>query len=91
MLYSPHSANEIAADEGFDEFVAESGKPTADFALFDGSQATSSLCSTSNDGMFPELSTFGSQFAAPGWSGDGTELAEPFGMNDMMDLDDGLN
>jgi len=85
MLYSPPSA--YAADEGYDEFMAEAGKPTADFALYDGSHGASSLSSTANENMFPELSTFGSQFAPSGWSGRGTDLAQQFGINDFMQLD----
>lgn len=88
MLYSPHSADDIAADEGFDEFVGETGKPTADFPLYEGSHGSSSLSSAANEGMFPELSTFGGQFAPHGWSGRGTDLAQQFGMGDLMHLDD---
>lgn len=88
MLYSPHSPNDIAADEGFDEFVGETGKPTTDFALYDGSHGTSSFSSAADEGMFQELSTFGGQFAPTGWSGRGTELAQQFGMGDLMQLDD---
>ena len=88
MLYSPHSANDIAADEGFDEFVGETGKPTADFPLYDGSHGTSSISSTANEGMFPELSTYGGQFPPSGWSGRGTDLAQQLGMGDLMQLDD---
>ena len=86
MLYSPPSAH--AADEGFDEFIAEAGKPTTDFPLYDGLQGTPSLDSAPNENMFPELPTFGSQFAPSGWSGLGTDLAQQFGMADFMHLDD---
>ena len=86
MLYSPHSAH--AADEGYDEFIAEAGKPTTDFPLYEGSHGASSLGSTANENMFPELTTFGSQFAPSGWSGRGTDLAQQFGMSDLMQLDD---
>lgn len=86
MLYSPHSAH--AADEGYDDFITETGKPTTDFALYDGSHGTSSLSSAGNENMFPELPTFGSQFAPSGWSGRGTDLAQQLGMGDFMDFDD---
>jgi len=86
MLYTPQSAH--AADEGYDEFMAEAGKPTGDFPLYDGSHGASDLNSAANENMFPELPTFGSQFAPSGWSGRGTELAQQFGMSDFMQLDD---
>jgi len=86
MLYTPQSAH--AADEGYDEFTAEAGKPTGDFPLYDGSHGASDLNSAANENMFPELPTFGSQFAPSGWSGRGTELAQQFGMSDFMQLDD---
>lgn len=86
MLYSPHST--YTADEGYDEFIAEAGKPTADFPLYEGSHGASNLSSAANENMFPELPTFGSQFAPSGWSGRGTDLAQQFGINDFMQLDD---
>ncbi|MCJ1246204.1 copper-binding transcription factor [Trapelia coarctata] len=84
MLYTPYSmhSNDLSADEGYVEYH-DVLKPGHDFALFDSSNAASSLNSTSNEGMFQDLSTF-----PTGWSGRGTDLAQQFGIDDMMRIDE---
>jgi len=86
MLYTPYSmhSNDISGDEGYAEYP-EVLKPGHDFPLFDSSNAASSLNSTSNEGMFQDLSTFN---VPTGWSGRGTDLAQQFGMDDMMPIDE---
>lgn len=84
MLYSPYSNNERSVDEGYEEFTTDVGKPANDFALFDCSQATSGLRSTSSEQMFQDLATF----VPTGWSGRGTDLAQQLGMNDLMQVDE---
>jgi hypothetical protein len=32
MLYSPNTGHGLSADEDFEDFVGESGKPTGDFS-----------------------------------------------------------
>ncbi|KAI9819504.1 MAG: copper-binding transcription factor [Pycnora praestabilis] len=87
MLYSPHSVNDVAADEGYEDFIGDSGKPTTDFALF-SSTGESSVTSASNEAMFQDMSTLGGQFGQEGWSQQGVDLAH-FGLGgDMMQLDD---
>ena len=83
MLYSPYSQNEGPVDEGYDDFVAD-GKPSADFALFDGPTHHSHISSTNNGQMFQDLSSFG----PTAWSGRGTELAQQLGMQDIMQVDE---
>jgi hypothetical protein len=69
MLYSPQPGNDIAADEGFEEFAGESGKPTHDFSLFDNPHGTSSLSSVNDTSMFPPLTNnFGGQYVNNGWA-----------------------
>ncbi|MCJ1466100.1 copper-binding transcription factor [Pseudocyphellaria aurata] len=83
MLYSPYSSNDAAVDEAYDDFDTE--KPASDFALFDrSSHTTSSMISTGNENMFQDLDSI----APTGWSGRGTDLANQFGMNDLMQVDD---
>ncbi|KAI4182668.1 MAG: hypothetical protein L6R41_005834 [Letrouitia leprolyta] len=84
MLYSPYSQNEGTVDEGYDDFSTEVGKPNGDFALFDGTNASSSMTSTGNQCMFQDLSTFVPNV----WSGRGTDLAQQLGMNNLMDVDE---
>lgn len=84
MLYSPYSQNEGPVDEGYDDFSTEVGKPSGDFALFDGTNASSSMTSTGNQCMFQDLSTFVPNV----WSGRGTDLAQQLGMNNLMDVDE---
>lgn len=83
MLYSPYSQNEGPVDEGYEDFVSD-GKPSSDFALFDGSGHTSNLGGTGNGQMFQDLTSFG----PTGWSGRGTELAHQLGMQDIMQVDE---
>jgi hypothetical protein len=33
MLYSPNTGHGLSADEGFEDFVGESGNPTGDFSI----------------------------------------------------------
>ena len=84
MLCSPYSQNEASTDEGYDDFVTESGKPGADFPLFGDSNNGSSLSSADNDQMFPILGTF----APTNWFGRGTDLAQPLGLSDLMQVDE---
>jgi len=60
MLYSPYSMNshDLSADEGFVDFNHDVIKPTRDFSLFDGGNASSSTSITANENMFQDLSTF---------------------------------
>ncbi|MCJ1226959.1 copper-binding transcription factor [Toensbergia leucococca] len=83
MLYSPYSNHDVSADEGFGDFASDTGKPTNDFALFDGSNAASSMSSMTHQSMFQDLSHF-----PTAWSGRGTELAQQLGMNDLMQVDE---
>lgn len=78
MLYSPYSQNEGPVDEGYDDFPADAGRPSGDFALFD---ASSSVPSNGNQCMFQDLSSFGSG----DWSGRGTQFVQ---MNNLMEVDD---
>ena len=82
MLCSPYSQIENSADEGYDDFVTEPGKPGADFALFGDSNNGSSLSSADHEQMFPGLGTFAPTIS--NWSGRGTEL----GMSDLMQVDE---
>ena len=84
MLYSPYSQGENSADESYDDFVTDAGKPSNDFPLFGDSHNTSSLSSAGNDQMFEDLATF----VPTSWSGRGTELAQQLGMNDLMQVDE---
>ena len=84
MLYSPYSQNENSADEDYEEFVTEAGKPANDFSLFGGTHNTSSLSSAGNAQMFQDLPTF----VPPPWSGRGTELAQQLGITDIMQVDE---
>ena len=60
MLYSPYSMNfhDLSADEGFVDFNHDVIKPTRDFSLFGGGNASSSTNITTNENMFQDLSTF---------------------------------
>lgn len=84
MLYTPYSmhSNDLSVDEGYVEYH-DVLKPGHDFPLFDSSNAASNPNSTSNEGMFQDLSTF-----PTGWSGRGTDLAQQFGIDDMMRIDE---
>ncbi|KZF23847.1 hypothetical protein L228DRAFT_238362 [Xylona heveae TC161] len=62
MLYSPCSANDLSADEGFDEFTGEYGKPIADFSLY-GDAGESSQTMARNTPMFQDWSLLGNQQA----------------------------
>lgn len=84
MLCSPYSQNEGPVDEGYDDFSAEAGKPSGDFALFDSTHDSSSMTSTGNQCMFQDLSSF----VPSVWSGRGTDLARQLGMNNLMDVDE---
>lgn len=86
MLFTPYSmpSNDLSVDEGFVEYH-DVLKPGRDFLLFDSSNGASSLNSTSNECMFQDLSTVN---VPTGWSGRGTELAQHFGMDDMMPMDE---
>ena len=86
MLYSPYSTytNDIGADETFGEYPHDVQKPTHDFSLFDDSNVTSSLSSIANEGMFQELANFN---VPSTWSGHGTDLAQHFGLGELMDVD----
>ena len=81
MLYSPYG-NQVA-DEGYGDFTTNVGKPANDFALFDDSRPASSLGSGAMK-LFSDLPPF----QPTTWSGQGTELAQQLGMNEMMQLDD---
>ncbi|KAI9794317.1 MAG: copper-binding transcription factor [Piccolia ochrophora] len=86
MLYSPASADDIVADEGFDDFVPTTGKPTNDFRLF--ASDNSSTVGSANDGMFPELPSFENQMLpnhAP-LAGSGLSQQLPV-FTDYMELD----
>lgn len=82
MLYSPYSNTDAATDEGYEDF--DTGKPASDFALFDGSHATSSMTSTSNEHMFQDLDSM----VPTAWSGRGTDLVHQLSINDLMQVDD---
>ncbi|KAL9600872.1 MAG: hypothetical protein Q9219_002914 [cf. Caloplaca sp. 3 TL-2023] len=84
MLYSPYSQHEGLVDEGFEDFPAESGKPSGDFALFDSAHASASMTNTGDQRMFQDLSAF----VPTVWSGRGTDLARQLGMNNLMDVDE---
>lgn len=84
MLYSPYSQNAGPVDEGYEDFSGNAGKPTGDFALFDSAHASSSMTSSGNQSMFQDLSTL----VTNAWSGRGTELAQQFGMNSLMEVDE---
>ena len=86
MLYSPYSShtNDLGVDETFGEYPHDVEKPKHDFSLFDDSNAASSLSSVANEGMFQELANFNMPSA---WSGRGTDLAQHFGLGELMDVD----
>ena len=85
MLYSPYSDNDASRDEGYDDFVSDTGKPDNDFALFDGSARPASYGnSLENRHMFQDLSTL----VPSAWSGRGTDLAQQLGVNELMSMDD---
>ncbi|KAL8695414.1 MAG: hypothetical protein Q9224_003401 [Gallowayella concinna] len=81
MLYSPYSQHEGPVDEGFEDFAADSGRPSGDFALFDSS---SGMATNGNQCMFQDLSSL----APSGWSGRGTQLAQQLDMNNLMEVDE---
>ena len=83
MLYSPYSQNEGPVDEGYEDFVSD-GKPSNDFALFDGPGQVRTMGSADHGQMFQDLASF----APTAWSGRGTELAQQLGMQDMMQVDE---
>ena len=78
MLYSPYSQTDGPVDEGYEDFVSD-GKPSTDFALFDGSGQTRG---TGNGQMFQDLTSFG----PTAWSERGTELQ--LGMQEIMQVDE---
>lgn len=84
MLYSPYSQNENAVDEGYEDFSADAGKPTEDFALFDSVPGSSSMMNNGSQCMFQDLS----HFVPSVWSGRGTALAQQLGMNNLMEIDE---
>lgn len=84
MLYSPYSHDEASNDEGYDDFTSDTGKPSNDFALFDGSHQAPSVSSTADGHMFQDLASI----VPSAWSGRGTELAHQLGMNDLMQLEE---
>lgn len=85
MLYSPYSNNDASRDEGYDDFVSDTGKPDNDFALFDCPTRTASYTSSlEKRQMFQDLSTL----VSSAWSGRGTDLAQQLGMNELMQMDD---
>jgi hypothetical protein len=55
MLYTPPADGENV-DEGFEDFIPPTGRHTMDFSLF-SSEASSSVASNPNDGMFQDLPT----------------------------------
>lgn len=79
MLYSPYSQNDGPVDEGYEDFVSD-GKPSTDFALFDGS----GHAGTGSGQMFQDLTSF----SPTAWSGQGTELAQQLGMQEIMQVDE---
>lgn len=85
MLYSPYSDRDVPRDEGYDDFVSDTGKPDNDFPLFDGSTRPTSYTSSTDKGhMFQDLATL----VPSAWSGRGTDLAQQLGINDLMQMDD---
>lgn len=85
MLYSPYSNNDGPRDEGYDDFVSDTGKPDNDFPLFDGPTRPASYTSSIDKGhMFQDLATI----VPSAWSGRGTDLAQQLGINELMQLDD---
>lgn len=85
MLYSPYSNNDPSRDEGYDDFVSDTGKPDNDFALFDCSARPASYAgSVEKRHMFQDLSTL----APSAWSGRGTDLAQQLGVSELMLMDE---
>ncbi len=82
MLYTPHSQNDLVADEGFEDFISDSGKPTGDFSLFSGGE--SSVASTANEGMFPEIAPYGSHVPQESWSLQASDFLNQFGLGDLQ-------
>ena len=80
MLYSPYH-NEVV-DEGYGDFATNTGKPATDFALFD-SRPSSSL----GGSLFSDLQSLPG-FQPTTWSGQGSDLTQQLGMNEMMQLDE---
>jgi hypothetical protein len=89
MLYSPQVGNDTA-DEGFEEFAGETGKPTTDFSLFGNSQGTSSLSSVNDISMFPPLAShFNGQFVNNGWASRPSQYTpSSLQMDDLMRIDE---
>jgi len=86
MLYSPSSSNDIAADEGFEEFAGDFAKPTGDFSLFPSS-GESSVNSAGNEGMFQDWSTLSGPPEQASYWRQPSGLSQ-FGFGDMMQLDE---
>lgn len=85
MLYSPYSNNDGSRDEGYEDFVSDTGKPDNDFALFDSSARPRAYAgSVENRHMFQDLSTL----VPSAWSGRGTDLAQQLGVSELMMIDD---
>jgi uncharacterized C2H2 Zn-finger protein len=86
MLYSPYSNDDGSKDEGYDDFISETGNPESDFALFDCSSrpAASYMCTLDKRNMFQDLATL----VPSAWSGRGTDLAQQLGINELMQIDD---
>ncbi|KAI9713305.1 MAG: hypothetical protein M1812_006664 [Candelaria pacifica] len=82
MLYTPHSQNDLVADEGFEDFIGDSGKPSGDFSLFSGGE--SSMVSTVNEGMFPDIAPYENHMPPEGWSQQGGDLLTQFEFGDLQ-------
>jgi hypothetical protein len=68
MLYSPPTGHEIN-DEGFEDFVGDTGKPTSDFSLFGDAHGASTLSSVQDTSMFPPLANnYGGQYVNNSWA-----------------------
>ena len=82
MLYTPYTtnSNDIGVDETYGEFTHDIQKPIHDFSLFGGSNATSSLSSLGNEGMFQELTSF----MPSTWSSRGMDFAQQLGLDTMQ-------
>ena len=85
MLYSPYSQNDESIEDNFGDYTQVPAKPAHDFSLYDSNTKDPNPSVAGGDAMFQDLSNF--SFPA-GWSGRGTDLAQQFGMNDLMHIDD---
>ncbi|KAL8952961.1 MAG: hypothetical protein Q9222_001180 [Ikaeria aurantiellina] len=81
MLYSPYSQNEGPLDEGYEDFPGEMGKPCGDFPLYDSAHGSSSISSTGNACLFPNI--------GPGaWTAQNSGHPQPFNMATFMEVDE---